>query len=72
MLGFGKGQKIVLEEVLERGDRLLFADTDKTFRQSGPMAASIFRATLSFPCLVDSRISFPRHMNRYQYVLLRL
>src|ERR1700736_485117 len=30
-------------------------------------AASICRATLSLPCLVDSRMSFPCHMNLYQY-----
>jgi hypothetical protein len=29
-------------------------------------AASICRATLSLPCLVDSRTSFPCHMNLYQ------
>src|SRR5208283_6078927 len=30
-------------------------------------AASIWRATLSLPCFVDSRTSFPCHMNLYQY-----
>jgi hypothetical protein len=33
---------------------------------------SIWRSTLSFPCLVDSRINLPFHINLYQYVSPRL
>src|SRR5947208_5542332 len=35
-------------------------------------AASICRATLSLPCLVDSRTVLPFHMNLYQYISPRL
>ena len=66
MLCFDERKEIVLEEIAKGRGGLLLRMPTKPLASAVLCADSMFRAFLSFPCLVDSRIISPFHINLYQ------
>ena len=61
-----QGQKLRLQNTSSVGTRFFSRMPTSPFARDARWTDSICRANLSFPCLVDSRMSCPCHMNLYQ------
>ncbi len=69
---FDEGNEIVLEKCRQRGHCFFSRIPTSPLASAALWADSMLRAILSLPCFVDSRISIPCHMKRYQQYLPRL